>query len=142
MAGLLRFVLLALALKTNSVSSALVKRASGVTSSAAAANGQTFDYIVVGAGLAGTTVAARLAEDSSVSVLLIEAGADNRNDPRVYDIYRYGEAFNSELTWSWPADQGKSILGYDSFTNLIFHVSDTLFSEEKLSGEAVCAHFP
>jgi len=86
MAGLLRFVLLALALKTNSVSSALVKRASGVTSSAAAANGQTFDYIVVGAGLAGTTVAARLAEDSSVSVLLIEAGADNRNDPRVYDI--------------------------------------------------------
>ncbi|KAF8154930.1 hypothetical protein B0H34DRAFT_783908 [Crassisporium funariophilum] len=89
----------------------LDKRLSGVTTSASAANGQTFDYIVIGAGLTGTTVAARLAEDPTVTVLLVEAGADNRNDPRVYDIYRYGEAFNSELTWSWPADQGKSILG-------------------------------
>ncbi|KAF8154919.1 glucose oxidase [Crassisporium funariophilum] len=83
----------------------------GVTTSASAVNGQTFDYIVVGAGLAGTTVAARLAENSGVTVLLIEAGADNRNDPRVYDIYRYGEAFNSELTWSWPTVEGRSILG-------------------------------
>ncbi|KAF8154931.1 hypothetical protein B0H34DRAFT_753101 [Crassisporium funariophilum] len=86
-------------------------RASGVTTSVSAVNGQTFDYIVVGAGLAGTTVAARLAENGGVTVLLIEAGADNRNDPRVYDIYRYGEAFNSELTWSWPTTEGRSILG-------------------------------
>ncbi|KAF8961146.1 hypothetical protein BDZ97DRAFT_1940106 [Flammula alnicola] len=92
-------------------SPALQKRTSGVTTSAAAANGQTFDYIVVGGGLTGTTVAARLAEDSTVTVLMIEAGADNRDDPRVYDIYEYGQAFGTELTWSWPADQGRSILG-------------------------------
>jgi hypothetical protein len=84
---------------------------SGVTTSAATANGQTFDYIVVGGGLTGTTVASRLTEDPTVTVLMIEVGADNRNDSRVFDIYEYTQAFGTELTWSWPADQGKSILG-------------------------------
>ena len=86
-------------------------KVSGVTSSSAAAAGRTFDYIVVGAGLAGTTVAARLTENSAVTVLLVEAGADNRNDPRVYDIYNYGQAFGSDLDWNWPADQGRNIPG-------------------------------
>lgn len=82
-----------------------------VTSSPTNVNGKTYDYIVVGGGLAGTTVAARLAENSAVTVLMVEIGGDDRKDPRVYDIYRYGEAFNSELTWSWPTDQGRGILG-------------------------------
>jgi len=92
-------------------STSLFNRASGVMTDPATVNGKTFDYIIVGGGLTGITVAARLAEDPTVSVLVVEVGADNRQDPRVYDIYRYGEAFNTELTWSWPADQGRSILG-------------------------------
>lgn len=34
----------------------------------------TYDYIVIGGGTAGLTIAARLAEDSNVSVAVIEAG--------------------------------------------------------------------
>ncbi|SCZ92617.1 BZ3500_MvSof-1268-A1-R1_Chr5-2g08035 [Microbotryum saponariae] len=36
--------------------------------------GATYDYVVIGAGTAGATIAARLAEDPSVTVAVIEAG--------------------------------------------------------------------
>lgn len=94
-------------------SPSLPKRAtSGITTSPSAADNQTFDYIVVGGGLTGTTVAARLTEDPGISVLVIEAGSDDREDPRIYDIYTYGQFTGTELDWAWPTVEGRVIKGY------------------------------
>jgi choline dehydrogenase-like flavoprotein len=42
-------------------------------------NIETFDYIVVGGGSGGCTVASRLSEDPKISVCLFEAGGDGTN---------------------------------------------------------------
>ncbi|KAF1345224.1 hypothetical protein BDV97DRAFT_372446 [Delphinella strobiligena] len=61
---------------------------------------KTFDYIITGGGLTGLTVASRLSEDSNISVLVIEAGRDDHEDPRVYDVRTYGEAFESDIDYN------------------------------------------
>ncbi|KAK4895471.1 hypothetical protein LTR27_006535 [Elasticomyces elasticus] len=61
---------------------------------------RTFDYIICGGGLTGLTVASRLSEDPDIHVLVIEAGGDDHDDPRVYDVRTYGQAFGTHLDWN------------------------------------------
>jgi choline dehydrogenase len=58
----------------------------------------TFDYIVVGAGSAGAVVAARLSEDPSTRVLLVEAGGSHKH-LNVQVPAAFSTQFKTELDW-------------------------------------------
>ena len=120
--ALLSAALFASATRTDaSDSEQFVMRANGgISSNPGDAASKTFDYVVVGGGLTGITVAARLAEDPAVSVLIIEAGKDNRSDDLVQDIYKYGDVFTSKLLWSWRMDHGRTIIGWVSLSTYSF----------------------
>ncbi len=70
----------------------------------------TFDFVVVGAGSAGAVIAARLSEDPSCTVALIEAGAH----PPPYELVPAASPLmqmNPETDWMYTADAGKCGLG-------------------------------
>lgn len=43
----------------------------------------SFDYLIIGGGTAGLTVAARLSEDPKITVGVLEGGAARLNDPSI-----------------------------------------------------------
>ncbi|MCJ1243256.1 hypothetical protein MMC30_000453 [Trapelia coarctata] len=53
------------------------------TSSTSFLESTSFDIIIVGGGISGLVVASRLSEDPHIHVLVIEAGANRLNDPRI-----------------------------------------------------------
>jgi choline dehydrogenase len=88
---------------------------------------ETFDYVVVGGGTAGCVVATRLSEDPAVSVLLLEAGGDERR-PDVETPERWLDLMGSDVDWAYetvvqeatgravPTPRGK-VLGGSGSTN-------------------------
>ncbi|EIM83811.1 alcohol oxidase [Stereum hirsutum FP-91666 SS1] len=62
----------------------------------------TVDYVVVGGGIAGLTVAGRLATaDSSIQVAVLEAGINAEDQPAVYIDGEYGYAIGTDLDWQY-----------------------------------------
>lgn len=61
----------------------------------------TFDFVVVGAGSAGAAAAARLSEDPSVTVALVEAGGADSAD-EIHIPVAFGSLFKSR--WDWDLD--------------------------------------
>ncbi|KAK0482221.1 aryl-alcohol-oxidase from pleurotus Eryingii [Armillaria novae-zelandiae] len=62
----------------------------------------TYDFIIVGAGTAGSVVASRLTEDSACSVLIIEAGTSDENVLDIEVPFLSSSLLSpSSLTWNY-----------------------------------------
>lgn len=92
-----------------------------------------FDTVVIGGGTAGCIVAARLSEDPSRRVLLLEAGGDERR-PEIENPTAWPATLGSACDWNYqtapqritgsrryPCHRGK-VLGGSSSINLMTHI--------------------
>ncbi|MEY4760488.1 MAG: hypothetical protein RLZZ200_344 [Pseudomonadota bacterium] len=70
-----------------------------------------FDYIVVGSGSSGAAVAARLTEDSTVSVLLLEAGPRDRHPFQLMPLAFPKVAWGRIGTWQYKGEPEPALYG-------------------------------
>lgn len=64
----------------------------------------TYDFVIVGGGTAGLVIANRLSENSTKSVLVLEAGGDLRQDPRVKIPLFFSALLGSEADWGFRTE--------------------------------------
>jgi choline dehydrogenase len=61
-----------------------------------------YDFVIVGGGTAGLTLAARLTEDPHVTVGVIKAGKDRSDDPMIQTPGLLSQLYdNPEYDWSF-----------------------------------------
>ena len=61
----------------------------------------SYDYIVIGAGSAGSVVASRLSEDPENTVLLLEAGGDYTENPVYHIPFRFFDLQKTKADWEY-----------------------------------------
>lgn len=71
---------------------------------------ETYDYIVIGSGSAGGVVAARLSEDPTTSVLLLEAGPED-DDEMIKAPIGFSTLFKTKWDWNYETSSQKHLAG-------------------------------
>ncbi|MBV8913785.1 MAG: GMC family oxidoreductase N-terminal domain-containing protein [Acetobacteraceae bacterium] len=100
----------------------------------AVASPDMFDYVIVGAGAAGSVLASRLTEDSGVTICVLEAGPSDRN-PWIHVPAGFTKTlFDPSCTWQFKTEptemtagrpiattQGRTLGGSSSINGMIYN---------------------
>lgn len=65
------------------------------------ASDDAYDIVIIGGGTAGLVLAARLSEDVSLQVAVIESGESQKDDPRVLTPGAWMTLTNSSIDWAF-----------------------------------------
>jgi choline dehydrogenase len=74
----------------------------------------SYDYVIVGAGSAGCTLAARLSEDPAVRVLLLEAGGKD-SSMKIKIPAAFPQQFHTKLDWDFATEPEPHVDGRSLF---------------------------
>ncbi|KAF9526843.1 GMC oxidoreductase [Crepidotus variabilis] len=70
---------------------------------------RSFDYIIIGGGTAGLALAGRLSEEPTISILVLEAGPANFDDPKISIPGFFGQVFgNPQYDWAFKSVKQKN----------------------------------
>ena len=70
-----------------------------------------FDYIIIGSGTAGATLAARLSEDNTARVLVLEGGGRDRGFWLKMPVGYYKTIYDSRVSHLYHGDPDPGIAG-------------------------------
>lgn len=78
-----------------------------------------YDYLIIGGGTAGLVVAARLSEDPSITVGVLEAGGLPPDIPAITVPGRFGEGIGTAIDWQYettaqPALRNRKYHGHEA----------------------------
>lgn len=92
---------------------------------------ETYDFVVVGGGTSGLVMANRLSEDSSISVAVIEAGADVRDYPNVTQIaVNTLDYINASIDWQYTSVPQRGL----GDRTLLYHAGKALGGSSTING--------
>ncbi|CAF1654645.1 unnamed protein product, partial [Didymodactylos carnosus] len=65
----------------------------------------SYDYVICGGGTAGCVVARRLAENSNVTVCVIEAGPSDEGNDIIMDIRKWAELLGTQFDYNYSIEE-------------------------------------
>ncbi|KAI9642708.1 hypothetical protein NHQ30_008439 [Ciborinia camelliae] len=91
---------------------------------------ERYDYIIIGGGTAGLTVACRLSEDPNLQILVVEAGANLVDDPNILTPGLVGTLYdNPKYDWEFKTVPQVINLG-DNILIALIHLDEVLHGDD------------